>query len=72
MGVVSMLVGLSLCWVVCWLGEALVCAWVSVWAVLRVGETSFYPKVWMLCVYCSLMGLMEWSRTGRDSGVISG
>ena len=61
-GVFGKVVGLSLRWVVCWY------VWDSVW----VGATNSHPKVWMLCVHCILIGLMGWSATRSDCGIMSG
>ena len=65
-------VGLSLCWVVCWYGEGLVCVWVSVWVMLPVGEIRFHPRVRMVCVHCFFMWLEGWSATRSDCGIMSG
>ena len=72
MGVLGKVVGLSLCWMVCWYGGGLVCVWFSVLIVLCVGATYFHPNMWILCVRCFFMGLMGWSATWRDCGVMSG
>jgi len=51
------IVGLSLCWVVCWYGGGLICVWVSIWVMLPVGETRFHPRVWMFCAHCFFCGI---------------
>ena len=51
------IVGVPLCWVVCWYGESLVCMWVSIWVMLPVGETRFHPRVWMFCAHCFFCGI---------------
>ena len=48
MGVLGGIVGLSLCWVVCWHVGGMACVWVSGWVMLPVGGARFHPRVWML------------------------
>ena len=35
-------------------------------------EAIFHPRVWMLCVTCFFVGLVGWSATRSDCGVMSG
>ena len=71
-GVLGKVVGLSLCWVVCWHGGGLVFVWVSVWVMLPVRETRFHPRVRMLCVHCFCMELVGLSATRSDCGIMAG
>jgi hypothetical protein len=72
MGVLGGIVGMSLCSVVCRHGGGLVCVCVLILVMLPVGRAFFHPRVWMLCVHCYFVGLVGWSATGIDCGVMSG
>jgi len=64
MGVLGGILGLSLCWVVCWYGGGLVCVRVSIWVMLPVGETRLYIWVRMLCVHNFLWDWWDGARQG--------